>query len=142
VAQAKSGDTVIVHYTGRLEDETQFDSSVGGDPLEFTLGNNQVLLKFEETVVGMEPGESRTVTIVAADAYGDHREDLVAIVARDQFPPNIDPEIGIQLELRQADGSPIPVTITSVDDDQVTLDANHPLAGENLHFAIELVEIK
>jgi len=142
VAKAKSGDTVIVHYTGRLEDETQFDSSVGGDPLEFKLGSNQVLLKFEETVMGMEPGESRTVTIVAADAYGEHREDLVAVVARDQFPPNIDPAVGTQLELRQKDGSPIPVTVTSVDDNQATLDANHPLAGEDLHFAIELVEIK
>jgi peptidylprolyl isomerase len=142
MGQAKEGDTVKVHYTGKLDDGTVFDSSAEREPLEFTIGEGMVIPGFEEAVVGMNPGESKTATIVSDEAYGDHRPDMVIEVTRSQFPANIEPVVGQQLQLRQSDGQTFVVRVIEVDEDSVILDANHPLAGEDLTFDIQLVEIK
>ncbi len=141
MAAAKHGDTVQVHYTGRLEDGTVFDSSFDREPLEFTIGTGQIIPGFEEAVIGMNPGESRTTNIPADQAYGPHHEDMVVTVDRDQFPAHITPSVGQQLQLHQPDGQMIMVTVTDVSPAHVTLDANHPLAGQDLVFDIELVGI-
>lgn len=140
MAQAKSGDTVRVHYTGRLEDGTVFDSSGGREPLEFVLGAQQVIPGFEEAVDGLAPGEERTVTIPPDRAYGPRREEMVLTLGRDQFPADLHPEVGQQLQMSQ-DGQVAVVTVTDVSDAGVTLDANHPLAGKALVFDVRLVEI-
>lgn len=139
--QAKKGDTVRVNYTGKFDDGTVFDSSEGRQPLEFTVGEGQVIEGFDEGVVGMSPGESKTVTIPMEKAYGPHRQDRVLAVNRKEFPPNIEPEVGQQFEIQQPHGRAIAVTVTDVSEEAVTLDANHPLAGEDLTFEIQLVEI-
>ncbi|WP_119068474.1 FKBP-type peptidyl-prolyl cis-trans isomerase [Aggregatilinea lenta] len=141
MAEAKSSDTVRVHYTGRLEDGTVFDSSLEREPLEFTLGEGQVIPGFEEGVVGMNPGASKTIEIDVERAYGPYRDDMLLAVDRGQFPENIEPNVGQRLQLRQPDGQTMLVTVSEVGDEQVTLDANHPLAGKNLIFDVELVEI-
>ncbi|WP_349258547.1 FKBP-type peptidyl-prolyl cis-trans isomerase [Aggregatilinea sp.] len=141
MAEAKSNDTVRVHYTGRLEDGTVFDSSLQREPLEFTLGEGQVIPGFEEGVMGMNPGESKTIEIDAERAYGPYRDDMLLSVDRSQFPDNIEPSVGQRLQLRQPDGQTMLVTVSEVGDAQVTLDANHPLAGKNLIFDVQLVEI-
>ncbi len=141
MSEAKTGDKVKVHYTGKLADGTEFDSSVNQEPLEFVVGAGEVIAGFEEAVVGMNPGETKTATINADEAYGDYDEDLVLEVERDQFPPEITPEIGQRLQLHQEDGEVFGAVVTAFDDDSVTLDANHPLAGQDLTFEIELVEI-
>lgn len=140
MTQAKSGDTVEVHYTGKLEDGTEFDTSVDGDPLKFTLGSGQVIPGFEQAIIGMKAGESRTATIAAEEAYGPRQEELVLVVERDRFPPHINPEVGQRLEMHYDDNR-MAVNVTDVSDSSVTLDANHPLAGEDLIFDIELIEI-
>lgn len=140
MASARPGDTVRVHYTGKLGDETVFDSSAGRDPLEFTIGEGRVIPGFETAVEGMAVGEERTVTIPVEQAYGERRDEMVATVGRDQFPPSIEPEVGLQLQMNQ-NGQPIPVRVTEVSEESVTLDANHPLAGQDLTFDVELVEI-
>jgi peptidylprolyl isomerase len=141
MVQAKSGDTVKIHYTGKLNDGTVFDSSVNREPLEFTLARGQVIPGFEQAVLGMTPGESKTQTIPMTQAYGPYREEMVIQVNREQLPPDLAPEVGQQLQVQQPDGQAVPVFITEVTDSQVTLDANHPLAGEDLIFDIQLVEI-
>ena len=141
MAKAKIGDTVKVHYTGRLEDGTEFDTSSGREPLEFTLGEKQVIQGFEDGVLGMEVNETKTVTIPADQAYGPYHEELALDVPKGQFPPNIQPELGLQLQLTQPNGQPINVTVTQITEEVVTLDANHPLAGKDLTFDIQLVEI-
>ena len=141
MVQAQSGDTVRIHYTGTLSDGSEFDSSQGREPLQFTVGSGEVIPGFDQAVQGMEPGTSKEVTIPAAEAYGEHRPDMVIEVGREQFPQDLDPEVGEQLQLRQPDGQALVVTVSELDDETVTLDANHPLAGEDLTFAIELVEI-
>lgn len=141
MALAKNGDTVRVHYTGRLTDGTVFDSSEGNDPLEFTLGTQQVIAGFDNAVLGMDIGAKATVTIPVADAYGPRKPGLVIEVDRSEFPPEITPVIGLNLRMEQPDGSTVNVAVTKVEGDMVTLDANHPLAGEDLVFDIELVEI-
>lgn len=141
MAQAQHGDTVQVHYTGKLEDGTQFDTSTSGDPLEFTLGGGQIIPGFEQAVIGMAPGDAKTVTIPSQEAYGEHREDMVVVVNIAQFPDHITPEVGQQLEMRQADNQPLNVIITDISGEEVTLDANHPLAGKALVFKLELVAI-
>lgn len=138
---AKNGDTVKVHYTGKFEDGTVFDSSVDRDPMELTIGQGQVIPGFENAIVGMGLGESRTAIIAANDAYGEHRKDLLLVVERDKLPEDLNPAAGEQLELRQQDGRAILVTIAEVTDTSITLDANHPLAGKNLVFDIQLKEI-
>ncbi len=142
MATAKNGDTVRVHYTGRLEDGTVFDSSAGRDPLEFTLGTGQVIGGFDEAVSGMHEGEERAARIPADDAYGQRRDDLVLEMPRQQIPEDLDLELGMRLELRQQDGNAVPVTVTDIADESVTLDANHPLAGKDLTFELELVSIQ
>ena len=141
MAQATTGDTVRVHYTGTLHDGTTFDSSEGREPLEFTVGGGQVIPGFEQAVEGMEPGDTKTVEIPADDAYGPKREEMMLQVSPDQFPEGVDPELGQQLQLSQPDGQNVVVRVTDVQDDAVTLDANHPLAGEDLTFEITLDEI-
>ncbi|CAN5802098.1 peptidylprolyl isomerase [soil metagenome] len=141
MSQAQQGHTVKVHYQGQLEDGTVFDSSEGREPLQFTLGQGQVIPGFEHGILGMAPGESREVRVPADQAYGDHRADRVLTVPKSDLPPDMEPSIGLRLEVRQADGPGIPVTVTSVNEDNIILDANHPLAGKDLIFLTELVEI-
>jgi peptidylprolyl isomerase len=141
MTQAKNGDTVKVHYTGKLPDDTVFDSSANHDPLEFTIGSGQIIPGFEQAVVGMQPGESRTATVPADQAYGPHQDDLLIAVDRSQFPANVTPEVGQQVQIHQADGQAAVATVADVSRTEVTLDANHPLAGQDLTFNIELVEI-
>ena len=149
MSQAKEGDKVIVHYTGKLESGEVFDSSMctkddcGCDsgPLEFTIGMNEVIPGFEKGIIGMSPGELKTVDIPVEEAYGERSDQLVGVVERSLLPPDLTPEVGMRLELTQEDGQEFPVVITEVTDTHVTLDANHPLAGRNLTFDIQLVEI-
>jgi peptidylprolyl isomerase len=141
MVQAKQGDTVKVHYTGKLEDGTVFDSSVNREPLEFSIGTGSLIPGFEKAVIGMAPGESKTERIEAEQAYGQHREDMVLVVDRQQMPEDMQVGVGQQLQIRQQTGQTIPVIVTDVSDAQITLDANHPLAGENLTFDIQLLEI-
>jgi peptidylprolyl isomerase len=149
MAQVKQGDKVRVDYTGRLEDGTVFDSSechedecdCSSGPLEFTVGEGQVIPGFEAAVLGMSVGEQKTVTIPVADAYGEHQEELVAVVNRSELPTGLDPAVGQQLELTQEDGHTFPVLITEANETSITLDANHPLAGRPLIFDIKLMEI-
>jgi peptidylprolyl isomerase len=137
---AKAGDTVSVHYTGRLENGTVFDSSSGRDPLQFRLGTGEVIAGFDEAVLGMTRGEERSVTIPADQAYGQHRDELLMVVSRSELPAEIQAEIGQQLQLSQ-DGESFVVTITDVTEEDVVLDGNHPLAGEDLTFDLQLVDI-
>ncbi|MDV4343324.1 peptidylprolyl isomerase [Methanoculleus sp. YWC-01] len=141
MVQAKEGDTVKVHYTGKLEDGTVFDSSEERAPLEFTIGSGQIIPGFELAVIGMEPGEAKTATIPPEEAYGPHREDMTLTVEREQFPEDISPEPGQQLQVQQPDGRAAIVTVSDVSASTVTLDANHPLAGQPLTFEIRLVDI-
>jgi peptidylprolyl isomerase len=140
-AVAKAGDTVKIHYTGTLKDGTQFDSSVGKDPLQFTLGSGQVIKGFDDAVTGMKVGEKKTVTIPAAQAYGAYRDDLVFEVEKTKLPSSITPVVGMQLQMTQNDGSKVTVTIKTINATTLTLDANSPMAGKDLTFALELVEI-
>ncbi len=141
MAQAKTGDTVRVHYKGSLSDGTVFDTSRNRDPLEVTLGSGQLIPGFENAVLGMETGEERRVTIPAEDAYGPRREELILEVPRGRFPPDIEPEVGKQLRMTQ-EGHDFVVVVQDVKEDSVTLDANHPLAGKELIFELELVEVR
>jgi peptidylprolyl isomerase len=141
MVHAKQGDTVKVHYTGKLEDGTVFDSSVSREPLEFSIGTGSLIPGFEQAVIGMTPGESKTERIEAEQAYGQHREDMVLVVDRQQMPEDMQVGVGQQLQIRQQTGQTIPVVVTDVSDSQITLDANHPLAGEDLTFDIQLLEI-
>ena len=139
--KAQTGNTVKVHYTGTFDDGTVFDSSKEREPLEFEIGKGQVIPGFETSVVGMNIGESKNISIAQDEAYGPRRTELIAEVSKADFPADITPEIGQQLQMGQQDQQPIIVTITAIDDDKITLDANHPLAGKNLNFEIELMEI-
>jgi FKBP-type peptidyl-prolyl cis-trans isomerase 2 len=141
VTTAKEGSKVKVHYTGRLADGTEFDSSADQQPLEFKVGAGEVIPGFEQAVLGMSEGESKTTRVPAGEAYGDYDDDLVMEVERGQFPENITPEVGQRLQLRQPDGQVFGAVVTDVDGDSVTLDANHPLAGQELVFDIQLVEV-
>lgn len=142
MATIKEGDTVKVHYTGKVSDGTVFDSSKEREPIEFTVGEGKLIPGFEKAVVGMNPGDTTTVSIPTEEAYGEKRDDMVVDVERNQIPDDIDPEVGQQLQIQQKDGGAIPVVITNVTDDTVKLDANHPLAGQELTFEIEVVEVK
>ncbi|MBM3119336.1 MAG: peptidylprolyl isomerase [Chloroflexi bacterium] len=140
-AQVKNGDTVQVNYTGKLADGTVFDSSVERGPLEFTLGAGQLIPGFEKAVLGMKVGEKKTVIIPADEAYGPHRDEQVVEIPREELPSDLTPQVGQQLVVTQQDGRQIIVVITEVSDETVTIDANHPLAGKDLTFEIELVKI-
>ena len=141
MTQAKAGDTVKVHYTGTLDDGTIFDTSVESEPLEFTVGAGEVIPGFDEAIVDMQPGQSKTTRIPAHEAYGEYHPEMVLTVGRDQFPDHISPEIDQQLQLGNSEGQTFVVTITAVTDDKVTLDGNHPLAGKDLTFELQLIEI-
>ena len=141
MSAAKKGDTVKVNYTGKLDDGTVFDSSEGRDPLEFTIGAGQLIPGFDAAVVDMAPGEAKTVSVPPEEAYGPYHEQMVVQANRSQFPEGVEPEVGQQFESRSEDGQNFLVTVTEVDGDKVTLDANHPLAGKELTFDIELVEM-
>lgn len=138
---AKPGDSVKVHYTGRLEDGSEFDSSSGREPLAFTLGQGNLIAGFEQAVVGMAQGEKKTVTIPADQAYGVRNEDMVQKVERETIPDEIDLRLGLRLQAQGPDGQAVALTVVSMDEEYVTLDANHPLAGKDLTFDIEIVAI-
>lgn len=141
MSQAKQGDSVKVHYAGKLDDGTVFDSSVGREPLDFTVGAGQLIAGFDEAVVGMAVGEKKTVRIAPEQAYGPHNPEMTLQVPRGDLPPEIQPELGMQLEASQEGGHSMVVTVVEVTDESVTFDANHPLAGKALTFEIEVVEI-
>ncbi|TET33378.1 MAG: peptidylprolyl isomerase [Planctomycetota bacterium] len=141
MTKAEKGNTVRVHYTGKLDDGTVFDTSKDQDPLEFKVGEGQVIPGFESSVEGMTAGETKTVTIPCESAYGPRREELVAEVSRGELPENMELELGQQLQIPEENGHLIVLTIVGLTDETVTLDSNHPLAGKELTFDIELVEI-
>lgn len=142
MTEAQQGNTVKVHYTGKLDDGTVFDSSAGGQPLEFTIGQGQMIPGFEQGVVGMEEGEQRTVIIAADQAYGVHRPEGVFEIDRSEIPASIPLEVGMRLQASSANGAPAQMTVVELSEDKVKLDANHPLAGKDLTFDIEVVEIR
>lgn len=141
MSQAKVGDKVAVHYTGKLEDGTVFDSSDGRDPLQFEIGSSAVIPGFEHAVVGMEPGESKTAKVPAEQAYGEREHGKVVEVERAQLPPDLELRVGQRLKLTDQQQNATYVTVADLNDGSVKLDANHPLAGKDLLFDIELVEI-
>lgn len=137
----ENGKTVKIHYTGTLDDGTQFDSSAGREPLEFEMGAGRVIPGFEKGVADMEVGEKKTIHIPAAEAYGEYREDLVIQLERSQLPEGLEPEIGMTLQMQGPQGQPIPVYITSIEETTITINANHQLAGKDLNFELELIEV-
>ncbi|HJV36817.1 peptidylprolyl isomerase [Geomonas sp.] len=162
MATAKKGDKVLIHYTGTLEDGSVFDTSLAEDdccndsdcdcddegcgcetgPLEITIGNEDFFPQVEEALIGMAPGEKKTIVIPAEDAFGEYDEEEVFSISREQFPSDIDPHVGMELEFTGDDDEPIGVTIVEVSDEAVTVDANHPLAGEDITYEVELLEIR
>ncbi|EMR02359.1 FKBP-type peptidyl-prolyl cis-trans isomerase [Cesiribacter andamanensis] len=138
--KAQKGDRVRVHYTGRLQNGEVFDSSKGREPLEFEIGGGMMIAGFDKAVNGMQVGDQKTVEIPSNEAYGERREEMMINIPRAQVPADITPQVGQQLALNNG-GQQVPVTVTEVTDEKVVLDANHPLAGKDLVFDIELVEI-
>ena len=141
MSAAKSGDTVRIHYTGKLDDGTQFDSSEGRDPLEFALGGGQVIPGFDSAVEGMAVGDKKSVTIQPEEAYGPRHDQLIQDVPRNQLPDDMTPAVGMELQAQNETGEVMRFAVTAVDDESITVDGNHPLAGKSLAFDIELVEI-
>jgi len=141
MSQAKAGDSVKIHYTGTLDDGSQFDSSAGREPLEFELGSGQVIPGFEKAVDGMAVGESKSVNIPAEDAYGVHHAQMVQEVPRSALPDDLAPEVGMNLQAQGPDGQMLNLVVAEVRDDSIIVDGNHPLAGKALNFDIELVSI-
>lgn len=141
MAQVKTGDTVKIHYTGKLDDGTVFDSSVEREPLEFKVGEGQVIPGFESAVIDMTVGDEKQFTIPPDDAYGSKREDMVLEVPKADLPDEITPEVGLPLQIQAQDGSVADVVVSDIKDETITIDGNHPLAGENLNFEVKLVEI-
>ena len=139
--KAKIGDTVRVHYRGSLKDGSVFDESDGRDALEFVVGSGQVIPGFEQALVGMHPGDVRTITIPAAEAYGLHHDEMVVTIPRDGLSADVNPAIDDELQVNQDDENPLIVRVAGLTDTTITLDGNHPLAGEDLTFRIELVSI-
>jgi peptidylprolyl isomerase len=138
---AKDGDRVKVHYAGKYESGEEFDSSVHGDPLMFTIGANEVIQGFEDAALGMSVGETKTISIRPEEGYGPYNENLVIDMPKEYFPEDISPEVGLQLKVIDENEDEVLVVITEVQDEYIRLDANHPLAGKTLIFDIELVEI-
>lgn len=136
----EAGKTVKVHYKGTLEDGSVFDSSEGRDPIQFEMGSGVLLPGFENTVAEMKVDETRTVNIPCKEAYGDVNDEMVGEIPRSNLPDDIDPEVGMVLSMQSPDGE-MPVRVVAVDEENLTLDANHPLAGKNLTFELTLVEI-
>lgn len=141
MTQAKAGNTVQIHYTGTLQDGSVFDSSDGRDPLEFQLGSGQIIPGLDSAIDGMSAGEQKTVTIQAAEAYGDYQAEARQTIPREQIPADIPLDVGSMLQMQTPDGNAVPVQVAEVTDEAVTLDANHPLAGKDLTFAVEVVSV-
>jgi peptidylprolyl isomerase len=141
MSKVKDGDTVKVHYTGKLENGDVFDSSRENEPFEFTVGDKAVISGFEKGVVGMGVGDTKTIEIPPEEAYGAKQDELVVVVNKSDFPEDITPSVGQRLQIKQQDGHPVIVTITDLTEDSITLDANHPLAGYTLFFDVEIVDI-
>jgi len=141
MAQVKEGDVVRVHYTGKLTNGEQFDSSAGREPLEFTVGAGQMIKGFDAAMPGMAVGEKKTINIAAADAYGEKNEDAIIEFPKEHIPADMKLEPGMQLTLSDPNGNPVPVVVVEVQEGVIILDANHFLAGEALVFDVELVEI-
>lgn len=140
--QVKSGDTIKVHYHGRLESGETFDSSEGREPLQFEVGAGHVIRGFDDGVTGMTVGEKKTIHIPVDQAYGHRQEEMVIPFPLNQFPPDLQPQVGMPLTMTTAQGHPVQVVIVEVGEENVLLDANHPLAGKDLIFDLELVEIE
>ena len=141
MSQVKSGDNVRLHYTGTLSNGEVFDSSEGRDPLAFTVGSGQIIPGLDQAIPGMEVGDRKVVEVPADEAYGQPHPDARQVVSRADIPDHIPLETGTQLQMQAPDGQALPVMVVELTDDEVTLDANHPLAGKDLTFAIELVSI-
>lgn len=141
MSKAKNGDSVKVHYTGQLISGDVFDTSKDRQPLEFEIGSGKVIPGFEKGIIDMEVGEAKRITIKPEEAYGQRREELVVNVVKSDFPDHITPSVGQQLQMKQQDGSSVNVIIAEIHEDNITIDANHPLAGHTLYFDVELVEI-
>lgn len=141
MSKAETGNSVAVHYTGKLEDGTVFDSSENREPLAFKIGEGQMIKGFEEAVLGMEVGQKTTVSLEPEDAYGDRSQDRILKVPKKDVPSDIPTDIGTQLSINQENGQQVPAIIMDADADSITLDANHPLAGKTLVFDIEIVSI-
>lgn len=142
MSQAKKGDTIKVHYTGRLDDGTVFDSSRDREPLEVTLGTGSVIPGFENGLEGMAVGDTKTINTPQEDAYGVTQDEMISEVEKSEFPSDITPEVGLELQLTQPDNSIINVIVSRIEGDKITIDANHPLAGKELIFELEMTEIK
>ncbi len=142
MTQVKNGDTVHIHYTGTLKDGTPFDSSQGRDPLTFQVGTGQIIPGLDAAIPGMAVGDRKTVTVPCEEAYGPVDPDRRTSVPRDDIPPEVPVDVGTRLQMQAPSGQPVPVVVVAADDKTVTLDANHPLAGQDLIFDIELVAIK
>lgn len=139
--QAKEGNKVRVHYTGKLDDNTVFDSSEGGDPLEFTIGQGQVIPGFENAVIGLDIGDKTSVHIEPADAYGQHLDNLVFVINRETLPQGLDPQMDQRFQMQHESGQEMVVTVIATSEKDVTFDGNHPLAGQALNFDIQLVGV-
>ena len=137
----KRGDTVKVHYHGKLTDGTTFDSSEGREPLSFTAGSGQVIMGFDNAVIGMAPGDKKTVNIPVMEAYGERQENMVLTFPVSEFPDDKTPEVGMEMQMSDNEGNIFAVVITEINGDMMKLDANHPLAGMDLVFDLELVSI-
>ena len=140
-ATAKLGDTVLVNYTGKLDDGSVFDTSQERGPLRINLGETRLIPGFQEAVVGMQQGQTKTATIPPEEAYGPRREEMVIDIDRGKLPPDLSPHVGQDLQLQTQTGQPVPAKVVGISDEAVKVDANHPLAGQELTFDIELVEI-
>jgi FKBP-type peptidyl-prolyl cis-trans isomerase 2 len=141
MTHVKAGDTVRIHYTGTLNDGTTFDSSEGRDPLQFEVGSGQIIPGLDKELPGMAVGDKKSVNIPAVEAYGEVNPQMQQAIPRDQIPPEIEVQPGMRLQMQSPDGQVIPVTVVDANEQTVTLDANHPLAGKDLNFDIELVAI-
>lgn len=142
MSQVKENDTVKVHYTGKLTNGEVFDSSVDREPLEITLGQGQLIPGFEKGMIDMEVNEKKTLNIPSAEAYGERREEMMQEVPKNQLPEEIKPEVGMGLVSQTPDGQQMRLTVAEVKDESIVVDANHPLAGQDLVFEVELLEIK
>jgi peptidylprolyl isomerase len=138
---AKPGDTVAVHYTGKLADGSIFDTSKDRDPIQFVVGQQRVIPGFDKAVAGMSPGEKKTARVPPEDAYGPRRPELIIEFDRDRIPPDVSAEVGQELQMQTTAGRAVPAIVIDASDTAITLDANHPLAGKDLTFEIELVEL-
>jgi FKBP-type peptidyl-prolyl cis-trans isomerase 2 len=138
---AKKGDKVKVHYTGSLDDGTVFDTSKNREPLKFTIGEGQLIPDFEQSIIGLSPGDTKSIHIASENAYGPRREELVLTVSREELPQDFNPTEGQKVQLKQSNGQNVVVTVYNITEKEIKLDANHALAGKDLNFDVELVEI-